>query len=81
MLVPIIHLAAKIAQFPVPPGILVNGTNTLALSVFALNGTEADLTIGAGGLSIQVDSYTASSLDLKGLKAVNPTYGEMFKNM
>jgi len=59
--------------YPVPPGILVNGTNTVALSVFSLNGSAADLGIGASGLRLQVDQVVSTSLDLSCLRVVSPT--------
>lgn len=64
--------------FPVPPGILKQGTNSIALSLFAVNGTESSYSIG-GELKIQVDpSITTSTLDLKSFCPESPTYQDVF---
>lgn len=66
--------------FPVPPGILKQGTNSIALSLFAVNATDASYSIG-GELTIQVDpSVTTSTLDLRGISLESPTYQEIFND-
>ncbi|ORX33785.1 glycoside hydrolase superfamily [Kockovaella imperatae] len=65
-------------RYPVPPGILHNGTNTLAMSVFGYNDTAADWTIGDAGLTLEIDSYTASSLDLSSMTVDSPSWHDIF---
>jgi hypothetical protein len=59
--------------YSIPPGILVNGTNTVALSVFSLNSSTTDLGIGASGLRLQIDQAISTSLHLSDLGVVSPT--------
>ena len=64
-------------QFPIPPGIMRNGSNTLALSVFTYNTTAVD-DISAG-MEVQVDSYTGSCLDLPNISVESPTWSDVFQ--
>ena len=64
-------------NYPIPPGILLNGTNTIALSVFSLNSSTSDLGIGASGLVLQIDQVVSTSLDLFCLGVVSPTISDV----
>jgi len=64
--------------YPVPPGVLTQGSNSIALSLFAYNNTEASYSIG-GPLTIQVDDpVTTTSLDLNSSGVDSPTYDQLF---
>lgn len=51
-------------QFPIPPGILRNGTNTLAVSLWALDPTGLQLGQPGESLALEVDGVIATSLDM-----------------
>lgn len=62
--------------FPVPPGILVQGHNTIALSVFTLN--QSTPTIDGRDIQVRVDPViTTTTLDLQGLKVDSPDYNQV----
>ncbi|ORX38601.1 glycoside hydrolase superfamily [Kockovaella imperatae] len=64
--------------FPVPPGVLVQGTNELAMSLFAFNDTQSAFSIG-GQLELVVDpSVTTSVLSLSNITINSPTYDEVY---
>lgn len=56
-------------QFPVPPGILVDGTNDVALSIWALNGTAS-----IGEIKLTVNSIVTTSLKMDKLSPNNPVW-------
>ena len=57
----------------------MNGTNTIALSVFSLNGSIADLGIGASGLKLHVDRAISTGFDLSSLGVVSPTISDVYE--
>ena len=71
-------LAGHQVVFPVMPGILTQGTNTVALSFFAFNATDASLSLG-GPLTLQVDQpVTTSNLELSKFAIETSTYNDIF---
>ena len=63
--------------YPVPPGVLVQGTNTVALSFFAYNDTASALSLG-GEVTVQVDrTITTSVLDLRGVDVESPSWAQV----
>ena len=51
-------------QFPIPPGILINGTNTIAVSHWALESDKDALSIGAEGIKVVVSGLTETGFDM-----------------
>ena len=59
--------------YPVPPGVLTQGSNSIVLSLFAYNDTQASFSFG-GEIKFQVDpAVTTSSLDLRNANVDSPT--------
>jgi len=77
-LTPTPYLPGKQVVFPVAPGILAHGTNTIALSFFALNATQESLSLG-GPITLQVDQpVTTSILQLSDFSMESATYDQVF---
>ena len=60
-----------------PPGVLVQGLNSIAFSFFAYNATATSFELG-GEITLQVDTaVTTSCLDLRSVNVQSPTYDQV----
>ncbi|OCF61988.1 hypothetical protein L486_01654 [Kwoniella mangroviensis CBS 10435] len=67
-------------RFPIPPGILAQGNNTVAISLFGYD-KSADPKKFIEGLVMEVDEFvTTTSLKLREMKVESPSWEEVFRS-